>query len=324
VVEITIGQMESGKRVQRLVRQMLPRVPLSGIYKMVRTGRVKLNGKRAKADDIVSVGDVIRLYMAEADYEQVSKQEKKFSGMDSNIEVIYEDNEMIVVNKPAGLLTHGTKDEHKETLVNQVLAYLHRKGQLESKRFSPSPVHRLDRNTSGLVIFAKSGEIIRSLSMNIHGHQIEKWYLAIVKGVVASSGEVTASLDRENGIRTVVDTEGKPSTTIYTPLVSRDGTTVVQIQLVSGRTHQIRAHFSYIGHPLLGDVKYGGGRPIKDSHEVHQWLHAWKIKIPDGRNLVAPIPVPFREKLQQLGYNQSDIQKIDASLQVDSATFGSN
>lgn len=312
MVEFEIGQMEAGKKVQRLVRQMLPGVPLSGIYKMVRTGRVKLNGKRAKADEVVQLGDVIRLYMADADYAEVSKKEKKFGGIDYDVEVVFEDDEMIVVNKPVGLLTHGAEGEYKDTLVNQVLAYLHHHGKLNSRVFTPAPVHRLDRNTSGLVVFAKTGDAVRRLTSEIQDHRMEKWYVAIVKGEMNKAGEIRARLGRTSGFRTVAKAEGKESETLYEPLCARNGTTVVRIQLVSGRTHQIRAHFSQIGHPLLGDVKYGGGRPVKDSHEVHQWLHAVKMRFPSGRTLFAPIPEAFERQLGKLGYTASDKRQITA------------
>ncbi len=314
MVEFKVGEMESGKKIQRLVRQMLPGVPLSGIHKMVRTGRVKLNGKRAKADDIVAVGDIIRLFMAEADYEQVSKKEKKFVGIDFRVDIVYEDEHIVVVNKPVGLLTHGANGEFKKTLVNEVLAYLHHKGELKSSVFTPAPVHRLDRNTSGLVVFAKNGEAIRKLNAEIKDHKIEKWYLAIVKGVISKEGEIDIRLERSDNSRTMVREGGKESVTKYHPLVSRNGTTIVLVQLISGRTHQIRAHFSHIGHPLLGDVKYGGGRPLKDSHEIHQWLHAAKIRLPDEREFSAPVPPNFIHQLYEIGYTSAEIKQVEDSV----------
>jgi RluA family pseudouridine synthase len=313
LVEFKIGQMEAGKKVHRLVRQMLPGVPLSGIYKMVRTGRIKLNGKRAKAEDIVQVDDIVRLYMADADYAEVSKKEKKFGGVDFNVDVVFEDAEMIVVNKPAGLLTHGAEGEYKNTLVNQVLAYLHHQGKLDSHVFTPAPVHRLDRNTSGLVVFAKTGDAVRRLTSAIQDHRMGKWYIAIVKGEINQSGEINSRLGRASGFRTVAGEEGKESETLYEPLCAKNGTTVVRIQLISGRTHQIRAHFSHIGHPLLGDVKYGGGRPVKDSHEIHQWLHAIKMRFPDGKTIFAPVPDAYGQQLKRLGYMASDIRQIIAA-----------
>ena len=190
VLEFSIGPAEAGKKVQRFVRQLLPGVPLSGIHKTIRTGRVKRNGKRAKAEDVLAVGDVVRLYMAEADFAQVSKAPKKFHGVTREIDVVYEDERMLIVNKPLGLLTHGARGEHKDTLTNRVLAYLYDKGELHSRVFTPAPVNRLDRNTSGLVVFGKTHEATRELAEQLKDHRIRKWYVAVVKGMVPESGRI--------------------------------------------------------------------------------------------------------------------------------------
>ena len=310
LVEIEVGPVEAGKRVHRLVRQLLPGVPLSGIYKMIRTGRVKRNGKKAKSEDVVQLGDTIRLYIAEADYEQVSKPVKKFAGVSTDIDVVYEDNEILIVNKPVGLLTHGAEGEYKDTLVNRVLAYLHSRNELQKSVFTPSPVNRLDRNTSGLVIFSKTGETTRTLAEEIRSHHVDKWYIALVKGPIRESGEIRTNLTRVNDARTRVSRTGKESVTKYFPILSRGNTTLVRIQLVSGRTHQIRAHFSHIGHPLVGDVKYGGGSPVKEGNAIHQWLHAITIQLPDGREFHAPLPDAFVAKLRELGYSDKDLDKL--------------
>jgi RluA family pseudouridine synthase len=317
MVEYTVGPMEAGKKVHRLVRQLLPGVPLSGIHKMIRTGRVKRNGKKAKPDDVIEAGDVIRLYMAEADFERVSKSEKKFRGISSDIEVVFEDESMLVVSKPVGLLTHGAEGEHKDTLVNRVLAYLYQKGELNQKIFTPSSVNRLDRNTSGLVVFGKTGAATRALADDIAEHRIRKWYLAIVQGTPKPAGEISAKLSRFTEVnRTVVDNQGKSAITKYRTLVSTGRTSVVQIELVSGRTHQIRAHFSHIGHPLYGDVKYGGGRPGagRQGAEHHQWLHAAWLRLADGRLLFAPLPAPFIAKLKSLGYTNEQIADVSRHI----------
>lgn len=310
MVEVKVGPVESGKKVHRLVRQLLPGVPLSGIYKMLRTGRVKKNGKKAKPDDIVAVGDVIRLYMAEEDYAEVSKQPKKFGGVSSDIDVIYEDESMIVVNKPGGLLVHGAEGEHKETLVNQVLAYLYKNGELDQHVFTPAPVNRLDRNTSGLVLFGKTGERTRELAEQIQQHHLRKWYLAIVKGRISASGEVTGRLVRDEYRNvTTVGESGKDALTLFEPKASTGRTTVVKVELVSGRTHQIRAHFAHVGHPLWDDVKYGG-RDKNNPEEQHQWLHAAWVQLPNEQVFSAALPDAFVDTLRSLGYTESQITAI--------------
>jgi RluA family pseudouridine synthase len=309
LLEFSIGPAEAGKKVLRYVRQLLPGVPLSGIHKMVRTGRVKRNGKRAKADDVLAEGDVIRLYMAEEDFAQVTKPPKKFHGVSRAIDVVYEDSDILIVNKPLGLLTHGAQGEHKDTLANRVLAYLYDKGELQSQVFTPSPVNRLDRNTSGLVVFGKTHEATRILAEQLRDHLIRKWYLAIVKGRPSERGEIDAQLVRDvkRNVTRVAD-EGKPARTLYERRATAGGTSVVKVELVSGRTHQIRAHFAHIGHPLWNDVKYGGR---SRSGEHHQWLHAAWLSFPDGRVFHAPLPEAFRRTLLQLGYTREDVEQIE-------------
>lgn len=310
MVEVEIGVMEAGKKIHRYVRQLLPGVPLSGIHKMIRTGRVKVNGKKAKPDDIIQLGDKVSLYIAVEDYKEVSKSPRKYGGVRRDIEVVYEDHDVLIVNKPAGLLTHGDKEEQKDTLVNRVLAYLYHRDELGEQPFTPAPANRLDRNTSGLVVFGKTGPAIRSLTADISEHLMGKWYLALVQGVVKSAGEIEAKLTRDvQRNRTVVAESGKESVTRYEPKASAGHTTVVKIQLIHGRTHQIRAHFQSIGHPLVGDVKYGGLKQLPDEME-HQWLHAAFLEFPDGRRYAAPLPDEFLQHLLNLGYSELAIKKI--------------
>lgn len=317
MVEVTVSAVEAGKKVHRLVRQLLPGVPLSGVHKMIRTGRVKRNGKKAKPDDVLEVGDVLRLYMAEADYQSVSKPEKKFRGVSTDVDVVYEDDEMLLVNKPVGVLTHGAQGEHKDTLVNMVLAYLHEKGELHQSLFTPSSVNRLDRNTSGLVLFGKTGAATRQLSEDIKNHLLQKWYLAIVRGKTEERGEITARLERDEDRNvTGVSVEGMDACTRYERLYTTGKTSVVRIELVSGRTHQIRAHFKHIGHSLYGDVKYGGGARTRHTEdkvfvESHQWLHAGWIRLADGRTFFAPPPREYAETLRTLGYTLEQIRSLN-------------
>jgi len=305
VVEIIISQVEAGKKVHRYIRQLLPGVPLSGIHKMIRTGRIKHDGRKAKADSIIKVGDVIKIFMDDDDFAVVKKADKKFLGVSRVIDILYSDERLIVVNKPAGLLTHGAEDEHKETLVNRVLAYLHNAGELEKGVFTPSPINRLDRNTSGIVVFARDTKTARDLS----GVLLRKFYVAIVRGQVPLEGTIEAALERV-GNRTVVVSQGKEAITKFKCLASSKSSSLVQIELVTGRTHQIRTHFDHIGHPLFGDVKYGGRMSRVDNESQHQWLHAGWLLIPDVPMLTAPLSQPFVNQLTRLDYTEEDIRQI--------------
>lgn len=258
MVSHTVGPMEAGKKFHRLVRQLLPGVPLSGIHKMLRVGRVRLNGKKAKPDTLVAEGDVIELRMAEDDYAAVRKPVRKYQGVPRQLEVIYEDDTFIAVNKPVGLLTHGAGEEQRDTLANRVLAYLHDNDALEASAFVPAPANRLDRNTSGIILFGKTGAMARELADGFKSHTIRKWYLAVVRGTVKADGKVTASLvrDARRNITRVDEESGKSAFTVYHPIVSTRNTTILRLELISGRTHQIRVHMKHIGHPLLSDSKY--------------------------------------------------------------------
>jgi RluA family pseudouridine synthase len=310
LIEMTVGPLESGKKVHRLMRQLLPGVPLSGVHKMIRTGRIKRNGKKAKADEVVVEGDVLRLYIADEDFAKVSKAKKKFGGVPRDIDIVYEDDHMIVVNKPAGLLTHGTNEEQKDTLTNRVLAYLADHSALDYRVFTPAPANRLDRNTSGIILFGKTGETTRSLAQALHIHEIRKWYLAIVVGKVTDAGVIEAKLIRDQISNvTRVDSTGQTAITRYESKAVGTGSSVLKVELVTGRTHQIRAHLAHIHHPLWDDIKYGA-KKTERSEPQHQWLHAGWVQLEEGRVLHAPLPPAFQDKLKELGYSQRQIEAI--------------
>lgn len=313
MVEFTVGTMEAGKKVHRLVRQLLPGVPLSGIHKMIRTGRVKRNGRKAKPDDVLILGDTISLYMASSDYDVVRKSTAKYGGVSREVALVYEDDLCLAANKPSGLLTHGDVTEQKDTLVNRVLAVLQDRGELDDSPFRPAPVNRLDRNTSGIVLFGKTAAATRQMAEDIQTGSIRKWYVAIVRGETPASGVIDASLDRDsNANRTLIRKAGKAALTRYETIARTAATSVVRVELVTGRTHQIRAHFAHLGLPLWGDVKYGDGEATGRSHDSkpHQWLHAVRLRLTDGTHIDAPLPAAYVQTLRGLGYSGGQIAAI--------------
>jgi RluA family pseudouridine synthase len=312
LVTYEISKQENGKKLHRFVRTALPLLPLSGVHKMIRLGRIKVNGRKGKPDTTLVEGDTVTFYMPQEEFDSLKKQPKKFSGVSSQIDVIYEDEHLLLVNKQAGILTHPDQTEHKHTLINQILAYLHKKGELEQRLFTPSTVNRLDRNTSGIVIIGKDADTIRNLNEEIKQRKLGKWYLTIVHGSLTGNGEINQPLVREERSNkthianvskaTRVEAEAKSAHTKYRVIDSNRNYSLVEIELISGRTHQIRAHMKSIGHPLVGDLKYGG-RPIKDLR--HQLLHAYKVKLADGRIFSAPLPTEFNKILTETGLNFS-------------------
>jgi RluA family pseudouridine synthase len=304
---------ESGKRLHRYLRSLMPNIPLGQIYKMIDSGKVKVNGKRKNQNYELVAGDEIVLFVEEAAYQEASIGQKKmkYVGVNANIEVVYEDAELMVVNKPVGMLTHPDQADQKDTLVNRVHAYLYRKGELDSPLFMPATANRLDRNTSGIVLVGKTAGMLHQLNQWIQKHEMQKYYVTIIEGKLVGEGTISGDLVRdEKKNRTHVVNQAtdiskhggveqvKSAETRYQVLQTGSAYTSVEIELISGRTHQIRTHFHDIGHPLLGDIKYGGKR-FGDVN--HQLLHAWRIVLPDGREFKAPLPVLMRTVAERVG-----------------------
>ncbi|WP_158629940.1 RluA family pseudouridine synthase [Cohnella sp. AR92] len=315
-----ITASESGKRLHRYLRNLMPNIPLGQIYKMIDQGKAKVNGKRKNQNYELAAGDELTLYVEESQYEEASKGQKKtkYIGVNANIDVIYEDDQLLVVLKPAGMLTHPDSSDQKDTLVNRVHAYLYRKGELDSQLFMPATANRLDRNTSGIVLVGKTAGMLHQLNQWIQKHEMEKYYVTIVEGRLEGEGTLTGSLIRdEKSNRTLVagskgskaiganPEQEKSATTHYRALQQGKGYTLIEVELVSGRTHQIRTHLQSIGHSLLGDVKYGG-KPFAGVN--HQLLHAWRVKLPDGREFRAPVPALMRSTMERAGLSLQQLQ----------------
>ncbi|CAM3816128.1 RluA family pseudouridine synthase [Cohnella lubricantis] len=321
-----ITASESGKRLHRYLRNLMPNIPLGQIYKMIDQGKAKVNGKRKNQNYELAAGDELMLYVDETQYAEASKGQKKtkYVGVNANIDVIYEDDQLLVVYKPTGVLTHPDRTDQKDTLINRVHAYLYRKGDLDSPLFMPATANRLDRNTSGLVLVGKTAGMLHQLNQWIQKHELQKYYVTIVEGKLEGEGTLAENLVRdERGNRTRVASDAaaasaqkrgggaepqeKTAVTHYRSLQSGRGYSLIEVELVSGRTHQIRAHFQSIGHSLLGDVKYGG-KPYAGVN--HQMLHAWRIVLPDGREFRAPLPEQMREIIERAGLSANALANL--------------
>ncbi len=304
---------ESGKRLHRFLRNLMPNIPLGQIYKMIDNGKVKVNGKRKNQNYELAAGDELAIYVEEEAYKEASIGQKKtkYVGVNANIDVVYEDAELLVVNKPTGMLTHPDQADQKDTLINRVHAYLYRKGELDSPMFMPATANRLDRNTSGLVLVGKTAGMLHQLNQWIQKHELSKYYVTIVEGHLTGEGSLAGDLirdeksNRTHVVRSAADAErhggaerAKSALTRYRVLQSGASYSLVEIELISGRTHQIRTHFQSIGHPLLGDIKYGGRR-FGDVN--HQLLHAWRLVMPDGREYKAAPPAEMKAVADRIG-----------------------
>ena len=275
---ITIGKNDANQRLDKFLTKLLRDMPHSLIYKYIRKKRVKVNGKGSAIDCTLNEGDVLDLYINDeilAEFLEKRRVPSFLTTGKSSLNVVYEDEGMIVVNKPAGLVVHEGEGERTHTLINYVKAYLYNKGEYDpeaEQSFAPAPCHRLDRNTSGLVICAKTAESLRTINEKIRNREIKKYYLALVHGKPSpAEGVVSADID------------GKPSETRYR-IVSGKGDlppkcTWLELELITGRKHQIRIHMSGIGHPIVGDARYGGK---KMPGHTYQALTAYKIEL-DGK-----------------------------------------
>lgn len=291
VKNIEIKPNDAGQRLDRFLRKYLPKATLSGIYKMIRKD-VKVNGKRSKLDAFLEEGDIITLYLDDEKIDKLSVR-KKITRTDRTFKIIYEGDNVLIVFKNPGILTHGDANEKKNHLTNQVVSYLIDTGSYNprfSNTFSPSPANRLDRNTSGLVVFGKSTDSLRRLNEIFKNRDIEKSYLTICQGEIKAPLDLHGYMEKieaSGKFRTCIsETSNQKSKAIHTkvnPLKYGEYKgvkyTLTEVKLMTGRMHQIRAHLSYIGHPIVGDSKYGG-REIRELDVRNQLLCANKLSFP--------------------------------------------
>ena len=307
--EILVPSSCDGQKAEKFVRKYLPEAPLGFIYKAFRKKDIKINGHWIKKDDIIHAGDTMRIYVTDQQLEDF-KKERPAVKREFPYKIAYEDENVLIVDKPKGVLVYGDKTGVRETLGNAVLDYLYLKGEYDPNipGFVPSPAHRLDRNTSGLVVYGKTDAALKELAdMFKERTQIHKTYLALVLGDIEKDGKVDLPLwkDTQKGRVYVKSLQngGKTALTLYHPVKRYGKYTLVELDLITGRTHQIRVHMAAIKHPLVGDEKYGdfaSCREVKEKTGLEsQFLHAHTMgfgqtKAPlqnlSGKTFVSPLP----------------------------------
>ena len=283
--KIVVSSKEANQRVDKYVKKFLNEAPLSFIYKLFRKKDVKINGHWVKENYILSEGEELTIFVTDAQIEEFNKP-KEIEKVTLNHQIVYEDENILIVNKPRGLLVHGDEGEKKLTLSNQVVNYLYFKGEYDPKNdlgFTPAPAHRLDRNTSGLVVFAKNLPSLQELEdVFKEKDEITKEYKALVVGKFTGERRIDAPLlkDVKTGL-VRISKEGKNATTIVKFLGKYGDFTLVNVQILTGRTHQIRVHLASIGYPVVGDAKYGDFKVNKEVKEKYkfenQFLTAYKL-----------------------------------------------
>ena len=336
--EIRINANDAGRRLDRFLRKYLPGASLSEIYKIIRKD-VKVDAKRRSESYILNEGEVLTLYLSDEVFEKLSHSRGAFGERSAvnapkakrTFRIVYEDDEVLIVNKPYGLLTHGDSHEKKDHLANQVKDYLIASGAYDprnEKVFTPAPVNRLDRNTTGIVLFGKTAAAMRELGRMIREDDIRKFYLTIACGCIGHELHLGGSLVKDEAANkvTILDGgNGKEVETIVRPLELLSfgnglKATLCEVELVTGRSHQIRAHLASTGHPLIGDGKYAGrgaalvNKYVRERYGLStQLLHACRIEFRGmsaeyetlgyltAKTFEAEAPARFKEVLNGLG-----------------------
>lgn len=312
--EIIITKNEENQRLDKFLLKYMNKATKGFLYKMLRKKRIKLNGGKAEGSELLQAGDTLRLYLAE-DTILSFMEERSVPEAKRHFGIVYEDDDILVVSKPAGLLTHPEKSSDTDTLIDQILYYLYQKGAYlpdAAASFTPALCNRLDRNTSGLVIAGKTLRGVQAVNAIIRSHKLEKYYLTLVAGEIREAGEITAYLTKNTDKNQVhlskQEGMGARTMTKYRPLACAGGYTLLEIHLITGKTHQIRAHMQSIGHPVVGDRKYGSVRTNEKFRKEYglsnQFLHALRVEWKEkegtlgylyGKEMTVPLPKTLQD-----------------------------
>lgn len=328
-----IGNNEAGQRFDKYLKKLLSEAPNSFIYKMLRKKNITLNGKKADGSEKLNLGDEVKLFLSEETFEKFSNskketaEEKLFKKYPYiPLEIIYEDEDILVINKPVGMLSQ--KSQASDISANEyIIGYLLKQKAVtepELATFRPSVCNRLDRNTSGLLIAGKSLKGLQDMAKQLNDRSVEKYYRCLVKGQIKQEQLIEGWLRKDEKSNQVqifreeasgskyIKTGYKPITCFSIKALhpleqaasSQECYTLLEVHLITGRSHQIRAHLASIGHPIVGDSKYGdkkvNGRFAKELRIHSQLLHAYRMKLADGREMTAPPGKEFQQALHYL------------------------
>ena len=313
--ELTIQKNDADQRLDRFLLKAVPLLPASLAQKYIRLKRIKVNGARAERDYRLREGDRLQLYLNDEFFEAPSEENVYLTIANPKLHILYEDENILLLDKPAGLVVHADEGEKVNTLVNHLLAYLYQKREWKPREenvFTPALCNRIDRNTGGIVIAAKNAEALRVLNEKIRERELSKFYLCICLGrPEPPKGRIECFLRKDSKTNTVrvyhhPVPDGRSAVTLYETLETRDRLSLVEVELLTGRTHQIRASFADMGHPLLGDGKYGVGIVNRRYGETQQALYSYRLRFDfptdagilnylRGREFIAD-EVPFQRK----------------------------
>lgn len=285
--EFQIAKNDSGQRLNKFLEKAVPRLSGGMMHKYCRLKRIKVNGARTEPAYRLAEGDLLQLYINDEYFEVVREEEAYRRIEQPRLTILFEDENILLVDKAPGMVVHADDRGSVDTLIANIQAHLYRSGQWDPTRensFAPALCNRIDRNTGGIVIAAKTAEALRILNEKIKARELTKKYLCIVHGrPEPASGRIDNFLrkDEKLGRMTVHATRvlgAKTASTIYRTLASRSTLSLVECELITGRTHQIRAHMASIGNPLLGDGKYGTNELNRRYNEHAQMLYSYKLR----------------------------------------------
>ncbi len=285
--KVTINKNDAGQRLDKFLFKFFTSIPASMVYKGIRKKRIKVNGKKSEASYVLSQGDILELYINDEFFDVADEVSKDaFKTINPNLKIVYEDENIILVDKEVGISVHDDEKEKTNTLINNIKAYLYKKGEYVPEKensFAPALCNRIDRNTAGIVIAAKNAAALRTMNEIIKKREIRKFYLCLAQGHFAKKEETLKSymVKNEEQNRVYVHNkpvkDGKTAITHYRVIAEGELTSLLEVELLTGRTHQIRAHLAFTGHPLAGDGKYGKNEFNKKVGMRHQALYSYKL-----------------------------------------------